>query len=226
MHTSSGVDAVDEYLETVTKKRRPLHLQVRRRRTPRHRQRNRRSLPRPARAWPRRSSPSTAPTTAPSSARPTVSGSPSASCRSPSRRSRNPTRAPRRPTTRPTSRPWSSRRTPPTTPSMPTTPATSPTSTATTFPAAIPLRLDQARRWQQSRHRMEGPPRSQRSAQSAQPQERLALQHQQLALVRRRSRQPQEARTTPPMSKTAANPRAASTPSASSRTKRISRSIP
>ena len=86
MHTSSGVDAVDEYLETVTKKGdRFFYKYGTEERPSPSKQITVRT--RPTTAWPKRNSPSTSRITAPSSASRTASGSASASCRSPSRRS-------------------------------------------------------------------------------------------------------------------------------------------
>ena len=74
MHTSSGVDDVDEYLETVHEEGRQLLLQVRQRGAAGDRRRRSRCRTRRRRAWRRRSSPSTARSTARSCARRTASG--------------------------------------------------------------------------------------------------------------------------------------------------------
>ena len=57
MHTSSGVDNIDEYLETVTKKGERLHLPLRHRGTRRSRRARSPCPTRRRRAWRRRSSP-------------------------------------------------------------------------------------------------------------------------------------------------------------------------
>ena len=65
MHTSSGVDAVDEYLETVVQEGRPLLLQVRERGAPGGGGRDRGAVPDRQRHGARRNSRSTARITGP-----------------------------------------------------------------------------------------------------------------------------------------------------------------
>ena len=137
MHTSSGVDAVDEYLETVVKKdgeyfykygneERPVtvarnHGAVPQRR--RHGGKEVHRLPHASRAHRSRGQRQMGGHPADAGALKALS---------------KPTCAPRRGTTRPSARPWSCTPTPRTTRSSPTPMATSPTSTATSFRAATP----------------------------------------------------------------------------------------
>ena len=60
--------------------------------------------------------------------------------------------------------------------------------------ARYQLRLDQAGGWQQSGHRVAWAAFGGRDAAPAEPRQRLALQHQQLAVVRGRAEQPEEGR--------------------------------
>ncbi len=78
MHTSSGVDAVDEYLETVEKTGGRFYYKYGNEAAPARDGARSPCHTRPPAAWPKRSSPSTAPITAPSFAKPTASGSASA----------------------------------------------------------------------------------------------------------------------------------------------------
>ena len=84
-------------------------------------------------------------------------------------------------------------------------------------PEARPaVRLDEAGGRQRSRHRVEGAARRRREPARGEPGERLALQHQQLAVVGRRRRQPEAGRLSGATWRAAARTRAASTPSACS----------
>ena len=227
MHTSSGVDAVDEYLETVDKAGRRLRLQVRQRGASRDRNAPSPCPTRRSAAWLKRSSRSTALNTAPSFA--------SANGKWVSiRLMQEPVKALTQSYTRTKAkelqgvppdhgvahqlvqqhhlrrRRWRHR----------------------VFPRQLHppprsrIRLDQARGWQQSRHRLARPALGGRNAAPVQPRERLALQLQQLALVRGRAEQPEARRLSRPMSSPAPNRRADCTPSGFSRTRRTSRWTP
>jgi hypothetical protein len=78
MHTSSTVDVVDEFAETIVRKDGKLFYKYGTEERPGDELRPSRSPTRPPTArWPASASPSTAPTTARSCARPMASGSPS-----------------------------------------------------------------------------------------------------------------------------------------------------
>ena len=78
MHTSSGVDNIDEYLETVTKKGRRLHVPLRHRRSAGDGEQDQRALQDGDAEWPTGNLQSTGRITGRSCAKPTASGSASA----------------------------------------------------------------------------------------------------------------------------------------------------
>ena len=187
MHTSSGVDVVDEFLETIVRRRalyyrygdeerpvvaRPSPFPTDRRRRPRRAAV--RGLPHPSRADRARRSRTLgqrrADAPAGRGAEPELfahqGARPPASCR-----------------------PWSFRPIRRTTPSMPMPTATSPTCTRNSSRARRPLRLYAAGRRQRSRQPTGGAARSRRGAAPAQSAQRLDPEHQQLALLGRRSAQ-------------------------------------
>ena len=193
MHTSSGVDNIDEYLETVTKKgdgftykygteERPVTTQrrssCRTRRASGHGAEGVHRLPhasRPDRARGRRQV----------GQHPADAGAAEGAARSR-------TRAPRRRTTRRSARRWSCTPTRRTTRSTPTPTATSPTSTPTSSRSATRSSTGPSR-WTAAIPRPSGTAccRSTRRR-PAEPGERLALQHEQLAVVGGRPEQPEE----------------------------------